>query len=58
MEEAINEIMEFVERKVAGFSNMDQALMFEELVSRMSDLNADALKAEYLGTDEYIIDGV
>lgn len=58
MDEVINEIMEYVKRKTANFSCMDQAQMFEELASRMNDLNADALKAEYLGTDEYILDGV
>lgn len=58
MEEVISEIMETVRHKVADFSHMDQAQIFEELASRMSDLNLDALKAEYLGSDEYIIDGV
>ena len=58
MEEVINDIVETARQKVAGFSYMDQALIYEELSSRMSDLNLDALKAEYLGSDEYIIDGV
>lgn len=61
MEEVINEIMEYVRRKTSDFSYMDQAQIFSELESRMADLNADALKSEYLGTvgtDEYIIDGV
>jgi len=58
MEEVINEIMEFVKQKTCDFSYLDQAQMFEELAGRMSDLNADALKAEYLGTDDYLLDGV
>lgn len=61
MDEVINEIVEYVKRKVADFSYMDQAQMYNELESRMADLNADALKAEYLGergSDDYLIDGV
>ena len=60
MEETINDIVEYVKRKTSGFSFMDQAQMFSELESRLADLNADALRSEYLGSniDEYIIDGV
>lgn len=61
MEEIINEIMEYVRQKASSFSYMDQAQIYRELESRMADLNADALKSEYLGatwTDDYIIDGV
>ena len=58
MEEVVNEIMEYVKRKTADFSSLDQAQIFEELSSRMSDLNADALKAEYLGSEDYLLDGV
>ena len=54
MEEVINEIMEYVKRKTADFSSLDQAQIFED----MSDLNADALKAEYLGSEDYLLDGV
>lgn len=59
MEEVINEIMEYVKRKTAAFSYMDQAQIYQELESRLADLNADALKNEYLGGgDDYILDGV
>lgn len=58
MEEVINEIMEYVKRKTADFSSLDQAQIFEDLSSRMNDLNADALKAEYLGSEDYLLDGV
>lgn len=58
MEEVINEIMEYVKQKTADFSYLDQAQMFEDLAGRMSALNADAMKAEYLGADDYILDGV
>ena len=60
MEETINDIVEYVKRKTSGFSFMDQAQMFSELESRLADLNADALRIEYLGSnnDEYIIDSV
>ncbi len=57
MEETINEIMEYVKHKTDGYSYLDQALIFEELASRMEDLNADALRNEYT-SDDYLIDGV
>lgn len=57
MEEVVNEIMEMVRQKAAPFSYMDQAQIYEELASRMSDLNLDALHREYAG-DEYLLDGV
>ncbi len=60
MEEVINEIMAFTKRKVMEFTDLDRALIFEELSSRMSDLNCDALRSEYLGenNDEYLLDGI
>lgn len=48
MEEVINEIMEYVKCKTSGFSYMDKAMMYEDLAGRMSDLNSDALRDEYL----------
>lgn len=57
MEETINEIMEYVKHKTDGYSYLDQALIFEELTSRMEDLNTDALRNEYT-SDDYLIDGV
>lgn len=53
MDEAINDIIEYVKRRAAGFSLLDQAQIFEELSSRMSDMNADALKDEYLADGLY-----
>lgn len=58
MDEVINEIMEYVRQKTADFSYMDQAQIYNELESRMADLNADALESEYLGGDDYLLDGV
>lgn len=58
MEEVINEIMEIVKQKASRFTYQDQAQIFSDLESRMADLNADALKSDYLGTDAYILDGV
>ncbi len=48
MDEVINEIVAFVKKKTMDFTLCDQAQIFEELASRMSDLNYDALKTEYL----------
>lgn len=60
MDEVIEDIMKYVKQKCGNFSYPDQALMYSELESRMADLNADALKAEYMNSniDVYIIDGV
>ena len=59
MDEVIEDIMKYIKRKVKDFSYPDQALVFNELESKMADLNADALKAEYLqGGDDYLLDGV
>lgn len=49
--------MEYVRKKTGGYSYLDQALIFEELTSKMEDLNADALCNEYT-SDDYLIDGV
>lgn len=59
MKETINEIMEYVKRKTSDFSYSDQAQIYQDLESRLADLNADALKNEYLGGgDDYLLDGV
>lgn len=59
MDEVIEDIMRYVKQKCGDFSYPDQALMYSELESRMADLNADALKAEYLqGGDDYLLDGI
>ena len=58
MEEVINEIVEFAKKKTGDFTYSDQALIYEELSSRMSDLNCDSLRNEYLGDNDYLIDGV
>lgn len=48
MEEVINEIVAYAKKKVQDFTLCDQAQIYEELSGRMSDLNYDALKTEYL----------
>ncbi len=48
MEEVINEIVAYAKKKVQDFTLSDQAQIYEELSGRMSDLNYDALKTEYL----------
>lgn len=59
MDEAIDDIMRYVKQKCGAFTYPDQALMYGELESRMADLNADALKAEYLqGGDDYLLDSI
>lgn len=59
MDEVIEDIMRYIKKKCGDFSYPDQALMYNELESKMADLNADALKAEYLqGGDDYLLDGI
>lgn len=52
MEEVIDDIMEYIRQKTAGFSYMDQAQIFSDLEGKMADMNADALR------DDYITDGL
>lgn len=59
MDEVIEDIVKYIKKKCGRFSYMDQALMYDELETKMKDLNADALKAEYCqGGDDYLLDGI
>lgn len=53
MEETINDIVEYIRRKTAPYSYLDQAQMFDELAGRMSDMNADALQNDYIADGMY-----
>ena len=48
MDEVIEEIVERAKQKVARFPIEDQALIWQELSSRMEDLNMDTLHNVYL----------
>ena len=48
MDEVIEEIVERAKLKVARFPIEDQALIWQELSSRMEDLNMDTLHNVYL----------
>lgn len=48
MEEVINKIMEYIQKKTENFSYMDQQMMYDDLAGKLSDMAVDALKNEYL----------
>lgn len=48
MEEVINKIMEYIQKKTENFSYMDQQMMYDEIAGKLTDMAADALKNEYL----------
>ena len=58
MEEVVNEIMEYIKRKTKDFAYLDQSQSYEEVAGRVSDINADAMKNEYLNSMDYILDGI
>lgn len=58
MEEVVNEIIEYIKRKTKGFSYLDQSQIYEEVAGKVSDMNADAMKNEYLNSMDYILDGI
>ena len=58
MEEVVNEIMEYIRKKTEDFSYLDQSQIYEEIAGRVSDMNADAMKNEYLNSMDYILDGI
>ena len=58
MDETIEDIVAYIKKKTKGFSYSDQAMMYEELASKLYDMNADALKSEYLGSDDYLLDSI
>ena len=58
MEEVVNEIMEYIRKKMEDFSYLDQSQIYEEIAGKVSDMNADAMKNEYLNSMDYILDGI
>lgn len=58
MEEVVNEIMEYIRKKTEDFTYLDQSQIYEEIAGKVSDMNADAMKNEYLNSMDYILDGV
>ena len=58
MEEVVNEIMEYIKRKTKDFSYLDQSQIYEKVAGKVSDMNADAMKNEYLNSMDYILDGI
>lgn len=52
MEEVINEIMEYIQKKTENFSYMDQQMMYDEIAGKLTDMSLDALKNEYLNNME------
>ena len=58
MEEVVNEIMEYIRKKTEDFTYLDQSQIYEEIAGKVSDMNADAMKNEYLNRVDYILDGI
>lgn len=52
MEEVINKIMEYIQKKTENFSYMDQQIMYDEIAGKLTDMSLDALKNEYLNNME------
>lgn len=58
MEEVVNEIMEYIRKKTEDFTYLNQSQIYEEIAGKVSDMNADAMKNEYLNSMDYILDGI
>ncbi len=58
MDETIEISSHTSRKKTKDFSYPDQAMMYDELASKLCDMNADALRNEYLGNDDYLLDSV
>lgn len=58
MDETVEDIIAYIKKKTKEFSYTDQAMMYDELASKLCDMNADALKSDYLGSDDYLLDSV
>lgn len=58
MDETVEDIIAYIKKKTKDFSYPDQAMMCDELASKLCDMNADALKNEYLDSDDYLLDSV
>lgn len=52
MEEVINKIMEYIQKKTENFSYMDQQMMYDEIAGKLTDMSLDALKNKYLNNME------
>lgn len=52
MEEVINKIREYIQKKTENFSYMDQQMMYDEIAGKLTDMSLDALKNEYLNNME------
>lgn len=52
MEEVINKIMEYIQKKTENFSYMNQQMMYDEIAGKLTDMSLDALKNEYLNNME------
>ena len=52
MEEVINKIMEYIQKKTENFSYMDQQMMYDEIAGKLTDMSLEALKNEYLNNME------
>lgn len=52
MEEVIDNIMEYIQKKTENFSYMDQQMMYDEIAGKLTDMSLDALKNEYLNNME------
>lgn len=52
MEEVINKIMEYIQKKTENFSYMDQQMMYDEIAGKLTDMSLDALKNECLNNME------
>lgn len=44
--------MEYIQKKTENFSYMDQQMMYDEIVGKLTDMSLDALKNEYLNNME------
>ena len=53
MEEIVNRIVAYAKQQTKELSLQDQALVYQELESRMSDLNLQALYDDYLADGLY-----
>ena len=58
MEEVVNEIMEYIRKKTEDFTYLDQSQIYEEIAGKVSYMNADAMKNEYLNSVDYMLDGI
>lgn len=58
MDETVEDIIAYIKKKTKDFSYHDQAMMYDELASKLCDMNADALRNEYLDSDDYLLDSV